>query len=368
MNSGPPSFISRTLAELRQSVSDLRMRLPAILGALAVSIPAGYVCQALNLPIPWMIGPMVAVASLNLLGISMDSPPYARQIGQVLIGSGISLYFTPPVVAALAANWIPIALATLATFVIGALGAVVLSRVSGVEMRSTFFASIPGGAMAMANLAQRYGAQIAPVAVAHSLRVSILVLVIPFALTYSGIPLETGDYKPTVPLNAGVLVPWLLAGFVLGEISERLRIHNGYLLLPIFFGAAFTVSEIQLSAVPEWLTQFAQLMFGLVLGARYERAFFAHNKLFIPFALLNSCFVLLASMTVAVGLAWAFQLPIATMIISTSPGGLAEMAITAQALQIGVPTVIAFHLARVVVVNMGTQHIYVGATRWYRSL
>ena len=353
-----------TIADLRRRMTDLRKRAPAILTALVVGIPAGYACHSLNLPLPWMIGPMVAVAALNLLGVSMDSPPYARQMGQVLLGSAISLHFTPPVVSALAANWLPIVLATLATFVIGALGAVILSRVSGVETRSTFFASIPGGAMAMANLAHRYGAQTAPVAVAHSLRVSILVLVIPFALTYGGIPLETGDYRPTAPLNVGVLVPWLLAGFVLGETSERLHLHNGYLLMPIFFGAAFTVSEVQLSAVPQWMTQFAQLMFGLVLGVRYERAFFARHKLFIPFALLNSFFVLAASVAVAAALAWAFRLPVATMIISTSPGGMAEMAITAQALQIGVPAVIAFHLARVVVVNMGTQHIYAGATRW----
>jgi uncharacterized membrane protein AbrB (regulator of aidB expression) len=34
------------------------------------------------------------------------------------------------------------------------------------------------------------------------------------------------------------------------------------------------------------------------------------------------------------------------MIIATSPGGLAEMTITAQALQISVPLVVAFHLFR----------------------
>jgi exosortase/archaeosortase len=34
------------------------------------------------------------------------------------------------------------------------------------------------------------------------------------------------------------------------------------------------------------------------------------------------------------------------------------MTITAQALQISVPLVVAFHLFRVVVVNMGTQYIY----------
>ena len=95
-----------------------------------------------------------------------------------------------------------------------------------------------------------------------------------------------------------------------------------------------------------------------MLGARYEEAFFARYRMFIPFPLLNSFFILIASVIAAAVLAWAFSLPIATMIIATSPGGLAEMTITAQALQISVPLVVAFHLFRVVLVNMGTQYFY----------
>jgi membrane AbrB-like protein len=343
--------------------ANLQERLPAIVKALVVGLPAGYLFHRLHTPIPWMIGPMIAVAALNLMGVRMHSPPYARQMGQVILGSAVSLYFTPPVVVALAANLPAILAATVAVFLVGGLGALTLSRASGVDARSTFFASIPGGAMAMAVLADRYGAQIAPVAVAHSLRVSLVVILIPFALTYGGIPLVASAYRPAVPLDYRVLTLWLAVGFLFGGISERLRLHNGYLLTPIFLGAALTVSGIQLSAVPHWMIDFAQLMFGLVLGARYERAFFARYKLFIPFALLNSFFILIASITAAVTLAWAFELPVATMIIATSPGGLAEMTITAQALQISVPLVVAFHLFRVVMVNMGTQYIYTFSAR-----
>jgi uncharacterized protein len=322
-----------------------------------------YLFDLLGIPIPWMIGPMIAVAALNLTGVRAYSPPYARQIGQVILGSAVSLYFTPTVVAALAANLPAIAAATVSAFFVGGLGALTLSRASGLEGKSTFFASIPGGAMAMAVLAERYGAQIAPVAVAHSLRVSILIILIPLTLTYGGFPLEAAPYRPNVPLDYLILAPWLAFGLVLGEISERLQLQNGYLLAPIFFDAALTVSGVQLSAVPSWMTEFAQLMFGLVLGARYERAFFARYRLFIPFALLNSFFILIASAAVAVVLALIFDLPMATMIIATAPGGLAEMTITAQALQISVPLVVAFHLFRVVVVNMGTQYIYAFAAK-----
>jgi membrane AbrB-like protein len=338
--------------------SNLQERVPGILKALIVGVPAGYLFYRLHAPIPWMIGPMVAVATLNLFGVRMYSPPYARQLGQVILGSAVSLYFTPPVVTALAGHLPAVAAATIAVFLVAALGALTLSRASGVDEKSTFFASVPGGAMAMAVLAESYGAKIAPVAVAHSLRVSLVVIIIPFALTYGGIPLEAAAYRPQLPLDVSILVPWLAVGYALGEISERLHFHNGCLLVPIFVGSVLTMSSIQLSAVPHWMTDFAQLMFGLVLGARYERAFFTRYKLFIPFALLNSFFILIASAVAGMTLAWLFGLPIATMIIATSPGGLAEMTITAQALHISVPLVVGFHLFRVVVVNMGTQYIF----------
>jgi hypothetical protein len=340
-----------------------RERLLGMLRALAVGIPAGNLFHLLQTPIPWMIGPMIGVAALNLCGVRMHSPPLARQLGQVILGSAVSLYFTPPVVAALAANLPAIFAATVAVFLVGGLGALTLSRASGVDGKSTFFASIPGGAMAMAVLADRYGAEIAPVAVAHSLRVSLVVILIPFLLTYGGFPLEAAAYRPNLPLDFSILVPWLAISWLLGELSERLRFHNGCLLTPIFIGAALTMTGVQLSAVPHPLTDFAQLLFGLVLVARYERAFFARYRLFIPFALLNSCFILVASVAAGAALAWAFGLPVATMILATSPGGLAEMTITAQALQISVPLVVAFHLFRIVVVNMGTQYIYALAAR-----
>ncbi|MEE8303736.1 MAG: AbrB family transcriptional regulator, partial [Candidatus Tectomicrobia bacterium] len=74
--------------------SRLRERLPAICKAIAVALPAGYLFDRLDTPIPWMIGPMIAVAALSLMGVRMHSPPYARQMGQVFLGSAVGLYFT----------------------------------------------------------------------------------------------------------------------------------------------------------------------------------------------------------------------------------------------------------------------------------
>jgi uncharacterized membrane protein AbrB (regulator of aidB expression) len=48
------------------------------------------------------------------------------------------------------------------------------------------------------------------------------------------------------------------------------------------------------------------------------------------------------------------------MILGTSPGGIAEMAITAKVLQLGVPVVTAFQVCRLVAVLVLMEPIY----RW----
>src|SRR5258706_4030189 len=126
--------------------SNFRGQMPGILRALAVGLPAGYLFAWLHTPIPWMIGPMVGVAALNLMGVRMYSPPYARQLGQVVLGSAVSPYFTPPVVDAPAGYLPAIFAATISVFLVCILGALTLSPASGVDGASTFFASTPGAA------------------------------------------------------------------------------------------------------------------------------------------------------------------------------------------------------------------------------
>jgi len=53
-----------------------------------------------------------------------------------------------------------------------------------------------------------------------------------------------------------------------------------------------------------------------------------------------------------------------TMVLATSPGGIAEMALTARALHLGVPIVTAFHVTRMLVVVTTIGPLY----RWSARL
>ena len=65
--------------------------------ALLLCAAAGAAFAALRLPLPWMIGPLLAMAACNFAGAELRAPSGGRALGQVLIGTALGLYFTPAV-------------------------------------------------------------------------------------------------------------------------------------------------------------------------------------------------------------------------------------------------------------------------------
>ncbi|MDP3605238.1 MAG: AbrB family transcriptional regulator, partial [Polaromonas sp.] len=119
-----------------------------------------------------------------------------------------------------------------------------------------------------------------------------------------------------------------------------------------------------LSGIPQWLTNGAQLLIAVSLGVRFSRAFL-HAA---PRWLTSVAGGTLGMIVLCSGFAWlltlATGLPLATLILGTSPGGIAEMAITAKVLQLGVPVVTAFQVCRLVAVLVLVAPLY----RWlYRD-
>ena len=61
-----------------------------ILG-LIVSALGGAFCVWLKTPLPWMIGPLVAMAICNFSGARLAAPPLGRELGQFVIAVTLGL-------------------------------------------------------------------------------------------------------------------------------------------------------------------------------------------------------------------------------------------------------------------------------------
>jgi len=104
------------------------------------------------------------------------------------------------------------------------------------------------------------------------------------------------------------------------------------------------------SAVPTELVNAAQLFIGTSLGVGFRREFLHTAPRWLTSVSLGTAAMLLLSAGFGWGMAVLVGQHPATLILGTSPGGIAEMAITAKVLQLGVPVVTAFQVCRLVAV------------------
>jgi len=309
----------------------------------------GTACAWLKLPLPWMIGPLAAMAACNFAGVGLRAPPASRQAGQVVVGTALGLYFTPTVAREVISYWPLLLLGGALAIFLGVLGGWVLGRTTGTDTTTAFFASVPGGATEMTILGERFGARADRVALAQSLRILAVVIVVPFALTYSGAH-GADIYQPiSVPLDWSRLALLLVVGAAVGGVLAYFGVPNAFMFGPLGTVAALTVSEFPISSLPTPLSSVAQVFLGCALGARFERRSLQSARQYV-WGVFASVAVTIA---VAAGFAWsvahAYGVPAPTLILAMAPGGIAEMCITAKVLQLGVPLVTAAQVARVLV-------------------
>ena len=335
-----------------------------IAATLGIATVAAWLFARFHTPLPWTLGPLLTVAVLGMLGAPVRTLPLLRDAGQLAIGIALGLYFTPNVLRTIASLAPALAAGIAWALLLGYLFYRLLAAASCAETpqdhATAFFSAAIGGASEMVVLGERHGGRIDRIAAAHSLRVLLVVLVIPIGLQWAG--LRGIDLTPPGPeqFRLGGLL-WLGALGLAGALLLRwLRLPNPWVLGALTVTLVLTGSGIELSTLPKELSNAAQLCIGVALGTRFTPAFARSAPRWLGTVALGT-FCMIASST---GFAWllatAAGLHWVTVLLGTSPGGIAEMSITAKVMQLGVPVVTAFHVTRYVIVLLATAPLYRG--------
>jgi membrane AbrB-like protein len=203
----------------------------------------------------------------------------------------------------------------------------------------------------MTLLAERAHGRTDLVAAAHSVRILVVTLVVPFGMQFSGLhgldvstPQATRDFYMWGLLGLGALSAasaWLM---------QRLDRANPWFLGPLLAVMLLTLLDIHWSTVPQWMTNAAQLLIGVSLGVRFTPNFIHTAPKWLLSVALGTVGLIVMCIVLAMALAWGTGLHPATLVLGTAPGGIAEMAITAKVLQLGAPVVTAFQVCRLMTV------------------
>lgn len=332
---------------------------------LLLALGAALLCVWLRTPLPWVIGPLLATATASVLRARTESWTPLRHAGQATIGVALGLYFTPQVAALVAGLWWAIGLAIVWALVLGWLFGLWLhrlhaQRLPGFNRATSWFSGAIGGASEMTLLAERNGGRTDLVAAAHSTRLLIVTVLIPFGMQFSG--LHGLDLFP--PATREVHLGGLLLLGVLASagawLMDRLDRANPWFMGALLVAMGLTMLGIELSAMPTWMSYAAQLVIGVSLGVRFTPAFVHTAPRWLAAVSVGTLLLLV----LCAGFAWALAqltgLHPATMLLGTAPGGIAEMAITAKVLQLGVPVVTAFQACRLIAVLLLVETVF----RW----
>ena len=305
----------------------------------------GALASLIGWPLPWMVGSLLAVILLRCLGgLDLREVPGARKGGQWLVGTGIGLHFSPAVLEQVLAHGGLLLAGALLTSLTSLIG-IALLRAAGHDRATAFFASMPGGASEMVNLGQRNGAQAGEVAAGQSLRLLLVVLLVPalFQWWLGAAPALAQTHGHSQPLALAAL---LAGGALLALLGQRLRQPNPWLLVPILFAAAGAVWLDQPLSLPPGTSELGQWLIGSALGCHFSREFFRRAPRFLALVLGATLLAMCAAALAAEALGWLGALDQRSLMLGMMPGGIAELSLTAEALALSVPLITGLQVLR----------------------
>ncbi|AVL70030.1 hypothetical protein HMPREF3144_07090 [Oligella sp. HMSC05A10] len=330
-----------------------------------VALAGALIAVAVGTPIPWLLGSLIFTALFKINGAKIQSHVGFRKIGQWIVGIALGLHFTPATVEIIKSLSVYIIAGCLFAVLIAWVGAFILYKLGRVDFATAYFASTVGGASEMVVLAEKNGSSNIPlVASAHSLRVLIIVILIPFTYQFLGLK---GDVTTAAQLAQysyiGLLKLLLLTGIVC-FILDRLDAPNAMMLGGISVTALLTANDIVFTHLQPEIQHMGQMLLGWALGSNYRPGFFKQAPRFLGAVSLMTIIYLLLAFIFCVFVAKLSGIYFPTAVLAMSPGGLAEMAITAKVLMLGAPLVTSFQVSRLVFVLLTVGPSYRVVTKY----
>ena len=338
-------------------------RLRALLITLLAATLGGALFKWLGVPLPWMLGAMTATGLLAWHDRAEVLKP-VRPAALILLGLGLGQTFTPTVMAAvvMALPWL--LGAAVLSILVGVLVARLFARWAGTDAETGYYAAVPGGVVVMAVLAQRAGLSVPTVTLAHTIRVMLVVALVPPLVGWLA-PLGTaGAFLAELPPVRGLgLLPLLAGGLAVALAARRLGMANPWMLAPCGMMILLSALNILPSGVPGWMVDAAQVGMGMALGQRMSRRFLLSSHRLALASVAMSLLLMAVMAVLGIALSRVSGLPLAEIALGMSPGGMPEMTVTAKALSLGVPLVLGFHIIRTLLCNFAVAPIWRGMVR-----
>lgn len=328
----------------------------------------GWLFQLGGLPLPWLLGPMLAVALLGLSGIRFAGqeprfPVGLRAVFVPVIGVMVGSSFTPSVLVALP-SWWPSLLALLPFALAVQFANYAMFRVVAKYDKATaFFSASPGGLVESVLVGERQGGDVGLMATQHFARIALAVAIVPTLFTIltghavgsaAGVSLQS-THGQVDPLDYALLAGAAAIGYVLGT---RLKLPAGIMVGPMILSAILHGTGVTSALVPQLLVIAAQLVVGAGLGIWFVGRHWWSIAKGLGYALIAVIISLLLAFLCVEALAPINVAPPEAVFLAFAPGGVAEMGLVAISLGASPVFVALHHVVRILITVLAAPAVF----------
>jgi uncharacterized protein len=315
------------------------------LGAsLAIAGAGGVLATFMGVPASWLSGAMVAATVATFAGLDTRLPIRLVDVVFLVIGVSLGAGVTPELVAGVT-SW-PISLAGLALTIAACVIAVreYLVRIAGWDRDTAFFSALPGALSYVLAVASETRADIRKVAVSQSVRVFLLVAVLPSViLAVEQTPAPVITVVTASPTGIAILA---VSAVIVGLLFRLAHVPAAWLTGSLAASAVLHGGGWVTGTLPEPAIIAAFVMLGALIASRFAGTSLA----FLKEVILAS----VVAFVIATSIATALALIIASvtgesadqMIVAFAPGGLDAMTTLALAMNMDTAFVAAHQLTR----------------------
>lgn len=329
---------------------------------IVIAFAGGLIAATLGIPLPYMLGAIAASMAAAMIGTPVERPSMAivtpmRVTLGVLLGSTI----TPELLDRIATVAGTVAVVPLFVILAAIIGTLYYERVAGYSREEAYFCALPGGLHIMTLYAEERGVDIRRVALAHSLRITFVVIVTTI-VTSTVVDLPTISVEDaTVHAHELALDDFAilcLAGLVGWALGRATGLAGALMVVPMLCSAAANILGLTSARPPVELVIAAQTILGANIGARFVGEKLAVLTTAMRHALGHVSLMLCLAAAFAFALNQVFGLPLLTGMLSFAPGGMSEIGLIALALGLDVGFVATVQLCRLMSINLFGPMVY----------
>jgi uncharacterized protein len=213
------------------------------------------------------------------------------------------------------------------------------------------YCALPGALSQVLVLAMRSGADLPRIVLAQSLRVFVLVALLPWLIPAQG---EAGPapIHAAVELTIAGTAAMLMAGLATGVLFDRLGIPGGALLGGMIASAVLHGTGMLEGRLPGPLPLAAFVATGCVIGLRFRGASLFRMRATVRGGLESVAIAIVITAGFALGAHYWLGLPYGQLWLAYAPGGVEAMAIMAFALGFDPAFVGGHHVIRIIAINL----------------